>query len=209
MLFRSEKETAIAAERRDVAAVYANRIRQNWRLDADPTVIYGIYGGKGLPPGKSITRSDLNDRNAYNTYRMRGLPAGPVAIPGEASLMAAANPSDSEAMFFVADGSGGHIFANTLEEHNANVRKWRSIERGETPPPASDPPAQSAAASAPAPGEAVTEAGGELASLAGAAIAAAPTSDAASSTGASDPSADASSVGTPAPGTPVPLMRPR
>ena len=198
-----EKETALPSERRDVAAVYSNRIRENWRLDADPTVIYGRYGGKGLPPGQSITRSDLNDRNSYNTYRMRGLPAGPIAIPGEASLMAAANPSGSKAMFFVADGTGGHIFAETLEEHNANVRKWRKIERGEIERPQREERASAAAAvvdetveteARVAEVEAMTET--EVANLEAEATA--------------EPQASLNVVaGQPSPGTPVPLMRPR
>ena len=198
-----EKETAIPEERRDVAAVYANRIRQNWHLNADPTVIYGVYGGKGLPPGKSITRSDLRDDNLYNTYILRGLPAGPVAIPGEASLMAAADPSDLDAMFFVADGTGGHIFAKTLEEHNRNVAKWRKIERGELPRPVAQEEGEPASSEAPATvavetplrTDEVEEAAGAVAALA------AETS--------SDDAGSVAVAGEPAPGTPTPLMRPR
>ena len=213
-----EKETAIPSERRDVAAVYANRIRQNWHLNADPTVIYGVYGGKGLPPGKSITKSDLRNDNLYNTYILRGLPAGPVAIPGEAALVAAANPSDLKAMFFVADGSGGHIFADTLEEHNRNVAEWRKVERGEVEvertqtPSAAAAPVEAATAT-----DADTLAGGsdgltgdEVAALTAPAAA---TDGATDGGGTSEPAAvqtaQTEPAGTAAPGTPVPLMRPR
>ena len=223
-----EKETAIPRERRDVAAVYANRIRQNWHLNADPTVIYGVYGGEGLPPGKSITKSDLRNDNLYNTYILRGLPAGPVAIPGEAALMAAANPSDLKAMFFVADGSGGHIFADTLEEHNRNVAQWRKVERGEvevertqTRSAAAAPVAEVATGTAEAApsddlsGGSSGLTGDEVAALTAPAPAtgaepAAPSAEAAGAPAGQPAAASTPSTpGTPAPGTPVPLMRPR
>ncbi len=126
-----EKETAIESERRTVAAVYSNRLKNGMMLQADPTTIYPIT--KGKPLGRRIRRSELEDVNDYNTYAMVGLPRGPITNPGRASIEAVLNPADSEALYFVADGKGGHIFANTLQEHNRNVERWYSIrrERGE------------------------------------------------------------------------------
>jgi UPF0755 protein len=122
-----EKETGKASERPMVAGVYSNRIRQGIKLDADPTVIYPIT--KGKPLGRRIRRSELLANNGYNTYAMPGLPAGPIANPGRESIAAVLNPAQTQALFFVADGTGGHVFANTLAEHNANVRKWYAIRR--------------------------------------------------------------------------------
>jgi len=122
-----EKETGKASERPMVAGVYSNRIRQGIKLDADPTVIYPIT--KGKPLGRRIRRSELMANNGYNTYAMAGLPAGPIANPGRESIAAVLNPAQTQALFFVADGTGGHVFANTLAEHNANVRKWYAIRR--------------------------------------------------------------------------------
>ncbi len=96
-------------------------------LQADPTIIYPIT--KGKPLGRRILRSEIRDVNDYNTYAMAGLPKGPIANPSKSSIAAALNPSDSKALYFVADGKGGHIFANTLAEHNANVKKWFAIRR--------------------------------------------------------------------------------
>ena len=126
-----EKETALARERRTVAGVYGNRIRKNMMLQADPTIIYPIT--KGKPLGRRIRQSEIAQVNDYNTYAMVGLPKGPIANPGRASIEAVLNPADTQALYFVADGKGGHIFANTLKEHNANVEKWFAIrrERGE------------------------------------------------------------------------------
>jgi UPF0755 protein len=126
-----EKETALPAERTTVAAVYSNRIRKGMMLQADPTIIYPIT--KGKPLGRRIRQSEIADVNDYNTYAMVGLPKGPIANPSRAAIEAVLNPSDSQALFFVANGKGGHVFANTLEEHNANVEKWYAIrrERGE------------------------------------------------------------------------------
>ena len=125
-----EKETGQADERRTVAGVYTNRLRVGMRLQADPTIIYPITRGKAL--GRRIRRSEIAAVNGYNTYSMAGLPVGPIANPGRASLMAALNPADTDYLYFVADGSGGHVFARTLSEHNANVIRWRAIraERG-------------------------------------------------------------------------------
>ena len=122
-----EKETAKPAERRTVAGVYCNRLKIGMKLDADPTVIYPIT--KGKPLGRRILRSELNDVNGYNTYRMAGLPAGPIANPGEASIKAVLDPAPTKALYFVADGTGGHVFAETLAEHNANVAKWYRLRR--------------------------------------------------------------------------------
>jgi UPF0755 protein len=122
-----EKETGKPSERRMVAGVYSNRLRQGIKLDADPTVIYPIT--KGKPLGRRILRSELNANNGYNTYAMAGLPAGPIANPGRESIAAVLDPAPTQAIFFVADGTGGHVFANTLAEHNANVRKWYAIRR--------------------------------------------------------------------------------
>ena len=122
-----EKETAKSAERPMVAGVYSNRLRQGIKLDADPTVIYPVT--KGKPLGRRILQSELRAVNGYNTYAMAGLPAGPIANPGRASLQAVLNPAQTQALYFVADGSGGHVFANTLAEHSANVEKWRALRR--------------------------------------------------------------------------------
>jgi UPF0755 protein len=122
-----EKETGKASERRMIAGVYSNRLRQGIKLDADPTVIYPIT--KGRPLGRRILRSELMANNGYNTYAMAGLPAGPIANPGKESIAAVLNPESTQALYFVADGTGGHVFANSLAEHNANVQKWYAIRR--------------------------------------------------------------------------------
>ncbi|SMO97033.1 endolytic transglycosylase MltG [Paracoccus laeviglucosivorans] len=123
-----EKETGIAAERRVVASVFVNRLRQGMRLQTDPTVIYGITKGEGILD-RGIRGSELRRRTPYNTYQIDGLPPTPIANPGRASIAAALDPENTEYVFFVADGSGGHAFGRTLEEHNANVARWREIER--------------------------------------------------------------------------------
>ncbi|WP_242117401.1 endolytic transglycosylase MltG [Sphingomonas lacusdianchii] len=122
-----EKETGKPSERRMVAAVYSNRLRVGMRLQADPTVIYPIT--KGKPLGRRILRSELQAKNGYNTYASAGLPVGPIANPGRASIDAVLDPAETKALYFVADGSGGHVFADTLAEHNANVKKWYDIRR--------------------------------------------------------------------------------
>ncbi len=122
-----EKETALPSERRTVAAVYSNRVRKNMMLQADPTIIYPIT--KGKPLGRRIRQSEIAAVNGYNTYAMVGLPKGPIANPGRASIEAVLNPADSDALYFVADGKGGHVFARTLKEHNRNVEKWYAIRR--------------------------------------------------------------------------------
>lgn len=122
-----EKETGKPEERRTVAAVYSNRLKRGMPLQADPTVIYPIT--KGRPLGRRILRSELQAKNGYNTYASPGLPAGPIANPGRASIDAVLDPAPSNALYFVADGTGGHVFADTLQQHNANVQKWYAIRR--------------------------------------------------------------------------------
>ena len=122
-----EKETGVPEERGTVASVFVNRLNQGMRLQTDPTVIYGITRGQGTL-GRGLRRSELRRETPWNTYVIEGLPPTPIANPGLASLEAAANPPQSPYIFFVADGTGGHAFAETLREHNANVAKWRAIE---------------------------------------------------------------------------------
>jgi UPF0755 protein len=122
-----EKETGVAEERARVASVFVNRLRQGMRLQTDPTVIYGVTKGEGVL-GRGLRQSELRRETPYNTYVINGLPPGPIANPGRAAIAAALNPEDSDYLYFVADGTGGHVFAKTLEEHNENVAKWRAIE---------------------------------------------------------------------------------
>ncbi|SMX42110.1 endolytic transglycosylase MltG [Actibacterium lipolyticum] len=122
-----EKETGVPEERRQVASVFVNRLRQGIRLQTDPTVIYGITNGQGAL-GRGIRQSELRRATPYNTYVIEGLPPTPIANPGRASIEAALHPDTTDYIFFVADGTGGHAFAVTLEEHNRNVAEWRKIE---------------------------------------------------------------------------------
>ncbi|AUW58072.1 endolytic transglycosylase MltG [Sphingobium sp. SCG-1] len=126
-----EKETAVPTERPIVAGVYGNRLRTGMMLQADPTIIYPIT--KGKPLGRRIRKSEIAAVNDYNTYAMTGMPKGPIANPGRLSIVAVLNPAPTKALYFVADGKGGHIFADTLQQHNENVRRWFEIrrERGE------------------------------------------------------------------------------
>jgi UPF0755 protein len=126
-----EKETAKKSELRVVAGVYSNRLKQGMMLQADPTIIYPIT--KGKPLGRRIRQSEIAAVNEYNNYSMVGLPKGPIANPSRAAIEAVLNPEKTDYLFFVADGDGGHVFARTLQEHNANVEKWFAIrrERGE------------------------------------------------------------------------------
>lgn len=145
-----EKETARADERSRVAAVYINRLQKKMKLQSDPTIIYGLVGGKGTL-GRPIKRSEILQPSPYNTYVIEGLPPGPIANPGRASLEAAANPARTRDLFFVADGTGGHAFTETYEQHQKNVAKLRSMEKqiqNDTVEPGDDP--QPAAAATPA-----------------------------------------------------------
>ncbi|MFM9935231.1 MAG: endolytic transglycosylase MltG [Novosphingobium sp.] len=122
-----EKETGKPSERRMVAGLYSNRLRQGMMLQADPTIIYPITRGK--PLGRRIRQSEIQAVNAYNTYTMVGLPGAPITNPGRASIEAALHPARTDALYMVADGKGGHVFAATLQQHNANVTRWFAIRR--------------------------------------------------------------------------------
>jgi len=124
-----EKETAIPAERPRIAAVFLNRLRIKMRLESDPTVIYGITGGKSTL-GRELTRADLQSASGYNTYVVPGLPSGPICNPGRAAIQAATNPAPRDhSIYFVADGQGGHVFASNVYQHNRNVERWKEIQR--------------------------------------------------------------------------------
>lgn len=135
-----EKETGVAAERPRVAAVFINRINKGMRLQSDPTILYGLFGGKGRPADRPIYQSDIQKPTPYNTYVVDGLPPGPIANPGRAALEAVANPPKTNDLYFVADGTGGHVFAETLEDHNRNVAKWREIRRNQANSAGEDAP---------------------------------------------------------------------
>jgi UPF0755 protein len=152
-----EKETGKPEERTRVAAVFVNRLKQKMRLQSDPTIIYGLVGGKGTL-GRPIMKSEIDQPTPYNTYQIDGLPPGPIANPGRASLEAAANPARTRELYFVADGTGGHAFAETYEQHQKNVTRLRTVEGDQrsdqaadgqastTPQPAASPPAPAAPA---------------------------------------------------------------
>ena len=146
-----EKETAVAAERPRVAAVFTNRLRAGMRLESDPTIVYGITQGR--PLGRGIRRSELERETPWNTYRIDGLPPTPIANPGAEALAAVLNPPASDELFFVADDTGGHAFARTYDEHLANVARWREIERRKAGLPPE--PAPAAASGSAADGDAV------------------------------------------------------
>ncbi|MFI0848992.1 endolytic transglycosylase MltG [Mesorhizobium sp. IMUNJ 23232] len=124
-----EKETGVDSERPHVASVFVNRLRKKMRLQSDPTIIYGLFGGAGKPADRPIYQSDLEKPTPYNTYVISGLPPTPIANPGRAALEAVANPLQTDDLYFVADGTGGHVFASSLDEHNRNVARWRAIQK--------------------------------------------------------------------------------
>jgi UPF0755 protein len=123
-----EKETGVPDERAHVASVFLNRLGKGMRLQSDPTIIYGLFGGEGKPSDRPIYQSDLKKETPYNTYVIKGLPPTPIANPGKDALEAVANPWKTQDLYFVADGTGGHVFAATLDDHNANVKRWRKLE---------------------------------------------------------------------------------
>jgi len=139
-----EKETGKTEERPRVAAVFVNRLRKGMRLQSDPTIVYGLVGGKGSL-GRGILRSEIDKWTEYNTYAIDGLPKGPIANPGRAALEATANPAHTNDLFFVADGTGGHVFADSLDQHSRNVQRWRQIERDQKDQKDLDRPAPGAA----------------------------------------------------------------
>lgn len=139
-----EKETGIAAERPRVAAVFSNRLRSGMRLESDPTIVYGITQGR--PLGRGLRRSEIDRHTDWNTYQIDGLPPTPIANPGGDAIAAVLNPPVSDELFFVADGTGGHVFARTYPEHLANVARWRAIERQRAGLPPEAAPAAPAAA---------------------------------------------------------------
>ncbi len=127
-----EKETGLAEERPRVASVFLNRLKRGIRLQSDPTVVYGITGGEG-PLGRGLRRSELDRATPYNTYLIDRLPPTPIAAPGRDAIMAVVNPEETDFLYFVADGTGGHVFATTLQQHNRNVAAWRRIEKKAKP----------------------------------------------------------------------------
>jgi UPF0755 protein len=129
-----EKETGRSDERSRVASVFYNRLKTNMRLQSDPTIIYGLTGGKG-GLGRPIMKSEIEQPTPYNTYVINGLPPGPIANPGRASLEATASPARTKDLYFVADGTGGHVFSENYAEHQKNVAKLRGLERGDAPQP--------------------------------------------------------------------------
>ncbi len=139
-----EKETGKVSERPRVAGVFINRLNKSMRLQSDPTIIYGLVGGKGTL-GRPIKQSEIDKRTPYNTYQIDGLPPTPIANPGRAAIEAVLNPAQTKEIFFVADGTGGHLFATTLKQHNRNVAKWRAWQKKQksqpTVPPAPKIPA--------------------------------------------------------------------
>ena len=154
-----EKETGRPDERSRVAAVFSNRLRQRIKLQSDPTIIYGLVGGKGSL-GHPITKSEKETPTPYNTYMIDGLPPGPITNPGRAAIEAAANPARTREMFFVTDGTGSHVFSETYDQHLKNVARLRQIEQDErntaSVPPGGDVPTRLAPAAAPAPAPAPT-----------------------------------------------------
>lgn len=197
-----EKETSRPDERDRIAGVFVNRLRKGMRLQSDPTIIYGVTKGKGYL-GRPILRSDIDGETTYNTYKIDGLPPTPICNPGRAAIEAVLNPADTKDIYFVADGSGGHAFAETIRDHQNNVRKWRQIEKK------LKATATAAAATDGADGEKadVSAGPGVLAELDGVSV-----EDAAGADGAApaagDAAADAAPAGTPDPSMPLPVRKP-
>jgi UPF0755 protein len=152
-----EKETGRGDERERVAAVFVNRLRQNMRLQSDPTILYGQTLGKTVW-SRPIQRNEIGQKTSHNTYQIDGLPPTPICNPGRAAIEAVLNPADTKELYFVADGAGGHVFSETLKDHNASVQKWRQLEkdiRGKAVAPAADTPTTAAPAAAAAKARAV------------------------------------------------------
>jgi UPF0755 protein len=126
-----EKETGIASERPRIAAVFINRINKGMKLESDPTIIYGL--SRGVPLGHPLRQSELATPNPYSTYQIEGLPPTPICNPGRDAILAVLHPADADDLYFVADGTGGHVFASSLAEHQKNVARWRRLQ---TTPPA-------------------------------------------------------------------------
>jgi len=140
-----EKETGRNDERDRVAAVFLNRLRQNMRLQSDPTILYGLFGGK-VAWGRPIQKTDIGQKTSHNTYQIDGLPPTPICNPGRRSIEAVLQPRETKELYFVADGNGGHVFAETLKDHNANVQKWRLVEKDLKAKAAPEPAAEEATA---------------------------------------------------------------
>jgi UPF0755 protein len=156
-----EKETGRADERTRVAAVFMNRLLKRMKLQSDPTIVYGLVGGKGTL-GRGILKTEIETATPYNTYAIEGLPPTPIANPGRAALEAVANPSRTKDLSFVADGSGGHVFAETYDQHLKNVARWRQVEKARTAEPQGsvdrvDPALSDAADAAPTAASAFTQ----------------------------------------------------
>jgi UPF0755 protein len=153
-----EKETGRGDERERVAAVFVNRLRQNMRLQSDPTILYGLTGGKTVW-SRPIQKPEIGQKTSHNTYQIDGLPPTPICNPGRAAIEAVLNPADTKELYFVADGNGGHVFSETLKDHNANVQKWRAAEKDmkgrAVAPAAADTPTTAAPAQPPAKARAV------------------------------------------------------
>jgi UPF0755 protein len=143
-----EKETGRNDERDRVAAVFINRLRQRMRLHSDPTILYGIGGGKTVW-NRPILKSEIGQRTPHNTYQIDGLPPTPICNPGKAAIEAVLNPADTKDLYFVADGNGGHVFSETLKEHNAHVAKWRAFEKDMKAKAAGTPPPDAPATASP------------------------------------------------------------
>jgi UPF0755 protein len=143
-----EKETGRNDERDRVAAVFINRLRQNMRLQSDPTILYGLFGGK-VAWGRPIQRNEISQKTAHNTYQIDGLPPTPICNPGRQAIEAVLQPRATRELYFVADGSGGHVFAENLKDHNANVQKWRLVEKDLKAKTAPEPPAEDASTKRP------------------------------------------------------------